>query len=234
VAKEKLLYSIQSVESALSILEALSEAGDEVRLTHLSERLNMNKGRVFRFLATFEQRGYIERIGTSSRYRLGVSAFETGQKILLRMGLLRQARPVMERLARQCDEAVYLAIPRAEQILLLAVANTGQPVTTVSLVGRRFPLESTAPGRAVLQGRSGAYGRRGGSSWLETAGHDELGQGVFSLAVPIWDAKGDVPGSLCLVGPDYRFNRERAEQELLPLLRESAAIISTTLGYISH
>lgn len=234
MAKEKVLYSIQSVESALSILEALSEEGDEVRLTRLSERLNMNKGRVFRFLATFEQRGYIERIGNGSRYRLGASAFEMGQKLLQRMSLLRHAKPVMERLARQCDEAVYLAIPREEQILLLAVVNAGQPVTTVSLVGRRFPLDSTAPGRAVLQGRSRASGRLSGGPWLEAADHDALGQGVSSLAVPLVNGKGEVPASLCLVGPDFRFNRERAAQELFPLLRESAAVISTKLGYVNH
>lgn len=232
LTREKGLYSIQSVEDALSLLEALSDEEEEVRLGSLSERLNMNRGRVFRFLATFEQRGYIERVGTTSRYRLGISAFEMGVKFLQRMTLLRQAKPVMERLARQCDEAVYLSIPRGGESLFLEMCDTAQAVKIVSLVGRRYPLDGSAAGRALLYGRA-AGGVKGGDFRQEVEiDHGALGEGISCIALPMVNGAGEVPGSLCLVGPDYRFQSERIARELSPLLRESAGIISSKLGCV--
>ena len=98
-SRDKESYSIQAVENALDVLEALSEIDDDVRISQLSEKLAMNKTSVFRLLATFENRGYVEREERSGKYRLGLSAYEIGQKFLSRMGLLRHARPVVERLA---------------------------------------------------------------------------------------------------------------------------------------
>ncbi|MDO3380282.1 IclR family transcriptional regulator [Geoalkalibacter halelectricus] len=236
MAREKASYSIQSVERALCLLEILGEEGDELRIVRLSERLDMDRARVFRLLATFEQRGYVERVGTSGRYRLGLPVFEMGQKILQRMSLLRKAKPVMERLARQCDEAVYLAIPHGEEILMLDMVDTTQKVGTVSLVGQRFPLADTAAGRVVIEGRRvcarGGYGEL--AAWREVRDRGALGEGVSSLAVPVLDARGEVQASLCLIGPDFRFEGARLGEELLPLLREAAAVISSRLGFINH
>ena len=114
-SRDKESYSIQAVENALDVLEALSEIDDDVRISQLSEKLAMNKTSVFRLLATFENRGYVEREERSGKYRLGLSAYEIGQKFLSRMGLLRHARPVAERLARGCNEAVYIAVRRRKE-----------------------------------------------------------------------------------------------------------------------
>ena len=94
-SRDKESYSIQAVENALDVLEALSEGEDEVRISQLSEKLSMNKTSVFRLLATFESRGYVEKEPDSGKYRLGLSSYEIAQKLLAKMGLLRQARPVM-------------------------------------------------------------------------------------------------------------------------------------------
>jgi len=236
LAREKASYSIQSVELALSLLEILGEEGDELRIARLSERLDLDRGRVFRLLATFEQRGYVERIGTSGRYRLGLPVFEMGQRLLQRMSLLRKAKPVMEQLARQCDEAVYLAIPHGAEILLLDMVDTTQKVGTVSLVGQRYPLAVTAAGRVVLDGRAfgGSMVQRCAGAGREARDLGALGEGIASLAVPLFGEEGEVQASLCLVGPEFRFDEQRLSLDLLPLLQEAAIVISSRLGYLRH
>lgn len=236
MAREKASYSIQSVELALSLLEILGEEGDELRIARLSERLELDRARVFRLLATFEQRGYVERVGTSGRYRLGLPVFEMGQRILQRMSLLRKAKPIMEQLARQCDEAVYLAIPHGDEILMLDMVDTTQKVGTVSLVGQRFFLADTAAGRAVLDGRAvgDVLARRFVGAVSEAHDRGALGEGIASLAVPLFSEDGEAQASLCLVGPDFRFEEPRLSLELLPLLQEAAIVISSRLGYLSH
>lgn len=245
-ARGKDSYSIQSVENALDVLEAFCDEGDEVRISRLSERLGMNKTSVFRLLATFENRGYVEREPDSGTYRLGLSAYEIGQKFLSRMGLLRKAKPVMERLVRECNEAAYLAVRREKDVLFLDMVDTAQQVKIVSLVGRRYPLAATSAGKVILANAAG----RGQGTWKQ-GGHDALadelsairregacidrgalGEGIASAAVPLYRAGGETPGSLCFIGPDFRMSPEKIEGELLPRLKEAGEIISSKLGHL--
>ena len=237
-------YSIQSVDHALDVLEALCEEGDDVRISHLSEKLGMNKTSVFRLLATFENRGYVEREKGSGKYRLGLSAYEIGQKFLSRMSLLRKARPVMERLVRECNEAIYLVVRRDEEVLFLDLVDTLQQVKIVSLAGRRFPLTKVAAGQVILAQSPGllrsstaqeyAKATELASIRLKGYGSDchALGEGVASLAVALNAPGGEIPGSLCLVGPEFRMSQVRIENDLQPRLREAGEIISSKLGYL--
>ena len=143
-SRDKESYTIQSVENALDVLEALGEGPEDIRISNLSSRLGLNKTSVFRLLATFERRGYVEKEDHNGTYRLGLTAYEIGQKFLQRMELLRKAKPHMERLAYACDEAVYLAVPRGVEVLFLDMVDTSQQVKTAPLVGQRFPIRITS------------------------------------------------------------------------------------------
>lgn len=237
--REKRPYAVQSVESALDVLEALSECSDGIGITRLSERLSLSKAKVFRLLATFERRGYVEKEKRTGRYRLGASAFETGQKFLLSLSLLQKSKTVMESLAWKCNEAVYLGLRRGMEVLLLDMVDTLQQVKVVPLLGRRYPLEKVAAGVVLLAAMTTAEGAQAstGDLWNGTRhlgfAHDcgALGEGISSLAVPLWNGAGEVAGSLCLVGPSFRFEEARMEKELLPLLRQAGEIISSRSGY---
>jgi ribonuclease P protein component len=222
-SREKDSYSIHSVENALDLLEALSEEPDEFRISHLSEKLGMNKTSVFRLLATFENRGFVEREEPSGKYRLGLSIYEMSQKFLSRMRLLRKARPVMEQMVRQCNESAYLVVRRHEEGLFLDMVDSAQKVKIVSLVGRRFPLASTAAGKVFI-------------TFGENAGTEEKGRAAKAApaAVPLFNGNGELAGVLALLGPDFRMPAEKLEHQLLPLLKETGEIISSKLGYLGH
>ncbi len=231
-SRDKDSYSIQSVENALDVLEALCDEEGEVRISRLSEKLNMNKTSVFRLLATFEGRGYVEKEETSGKYRLGLTAYEVGQKLLSRMELLKQARPVMERLVRDCNEAVYITVRRDDDILFLDMVDTTQKVKIVSLVGKRFLLKSSAAGRVIM-----AFSRQTKPTQL-TDEYESirkqgyaidtgmLGEDIVSIAYPLFCAGGSLNGALCVVGPAFRINAEK----LLPQIKEASSVISSKLG----
>ncbi len=246
-------YSIQSVENALNVLEALCDEEEEVRITRLSEKLNMNKTSVFRLLATFEHRGYVERDVASGKYRLGLAAYEMGQKFLCRMSLLKKARPVMDRLVRECNEAIYLTVRRDDDLLFLDVIDTPLQVKIVSLVGKRYPLGSSAAGRILLAGtldkEDSANDIKSQISTqilvslsveelhkIRTDGFcmdlGSLGEGVTCLAVPLRNIHGDIIAGLCMIGPDFRMSSGQIEQNLLPRLKNAGEIISSKLGYL--
>lgn len=248
-AREKESYSIQSVENALDVLEALCEESDDVRISRLSEKLNMNKTSVFRLLATLENRGYVEREQGSGKYRLGLSAYEIGQKFLSRMGLLSKARPVMEKLVRQCNEAVYLIVGRGEDILFFDLIDTPQQVKIVSLVGKKYPLSVTSAGKVLLAHLPdeeldllrGHFQNKNqyfpGIEELQEIRHEgvcadrgALGEGISCIAAPLFSAGGKLSGSLCVVGPEFRLTPEVIREEILSPLKEAAQIISSKLG----
>lgn len=245
--RQKDSYSIQSVDNALDVLEALCDEGEEVRISQLSERLGMNKTSIFRLLATFENRGYVEKEQRSGKYKLGLSAYEIGQKFLSRMGLLRKAKPVMEKLARSCNEAIYLAVPSEKEILLLDMVDTTQQVKIIPLLGNRYPITGISAGRVIL---AHSEARRALCSLEELAAleadltriHERggcsdqgsFGEGIASLAAPLIDAQGNVPGALCMVGPEFRLTGEKVEKDLLPKLIDAGVVISSKLGYVGH
>ena len=240
-------YSIQSVDNALDVLEAICEEEEEVRVSHLSERLGMTKMSLFRYLATFENRGYVEKVNNSHRYRLGLSAYEIGQKFLLRMGLLRKAKPVIDQLARSCNEALYLVIARGKEVLMLDMVDTTHQVRIAPLVGCRYPMEKTSAGRVMLA-FSAQHRNNFESKQIKTMAEDLadiskcgcaldegcFGEGISSLSVPVLDAQGHVPGCLCLIGPDFRFESERINEDLLPNLVDAGIVVSSKLGYVGH
>lgn len=241
--REKNSYSIKVVENALLVLEAIGEVNGEIGITHLSETLGMDKSNVFRLMATFESRGYVEKNEGSGKYRLGLAAYEMGQKFLSRMSLLAKAKPVMEGLARECNEAVYFAVPRENEVLMLDMVNSTHIVITAPLVGKSFPLSRAAAGKAIWAFRTPLAGKN--SQEVSTAQMAELdvirklgasvefggfGEGTASLASPFFSAQKKVLGSLCIVGPDFRMNKERIAGELLPRLKSACATVSSRLG----
>jgi len=237
-ARNRDRYFIRSVDNALHLLEALSESGQDVQITELSQRIGLSKSTVFRLLVTFQRRGYVEQENGSHSYRLGLSAFEVGQKCITRMALLNKARPIMEKLARQSRESIYLTVRRGEEILLVDLADTPQPVKVVSLTGRRIPLAGTAVGKVFA-----AFDRRKTSCELSPAEtetirnrgyaliENDISPGVVSLAAPLLDYQGRMPGALLLIAPDFRLQTERQRALMAEHLLAASASISLRLGH---
>lgn len=245
--KEKHPYSIQSVENALDVLEALCNEGDEFGVSHLSKRLGMTKMSLFRYLATFEGRGYVEKTKTTGRYRIGVAAYETGQKLLTHNSLLRVAKPNIEKLARQCNEAVYLAVPSNNEILMLDMVDTTQQIKIIPLLGNRYPVPRTTAGRVMLSHCGKLRESCGDSKKDSTASQltviseqnydvdrGGFGEGIASLAVPLIDGDSEIVGSICIVGPEFRLTRKFVDETLLPKLVDTGIVVSSKLGYVGH
>ena len=242
---ERGAYEIRSVTRALELLEAISESvvddaigsDDEVRISCLSQRLGMSKSVVFRLLATLETRGYVEHARESGIYRIGMNAFELGRKLLTRMVLLQQSRPVMEDLCRRCNEAIYLALRRGSEFLFIELVESAQQVKIATLVGRRFPLSKAAPGQLLLAYADNAdlaampdkaAIRRKGYHY-EQGG---LGEMVSCLAAPFFNNFGAVAGALCVVGPAFRMSETQVDAKFWPLLKDASNAISSKLGYL--
>src|SRR4051794_15352721 len=150
VRREKSNYVIQSVSHALDVLEQFNGEVDEIGVTELSKRLKLHKNNVFRLLATLESRGYIEQNKVTENYRLGLKTLELGQTFIRQMGLLRQSKPVLESLVKECNETTYVAILKDSSIIYLDAVETDLTVRVVPRVGSRLPAYCTAAGKIQI------------------------------------------------------------------------------------
>jgi IclR family transcriptional regulator, KDG regulon repressor len=255
--KEKAEYIIQAVSHALDLLEQFHGDVDELGVTELSKRLKLHKNNVFRLLATLESRGYIEQNKATENYRLGLKSLELGQTFIKQMGLLRQAKPILERLVRECNETAYVAIFKEGYIVYLDVVETDLTVRVVSRVGSRLPAYCTAAGKVHLAHMAeeevdGLLPNRELRAYTATTytdreklkkdlrkvaeqGHaiddEDYDLGVRCVAAPIRDYTRRIVGALSISGPSMRFSDERLEKELVPLVTRAAEDLSVRLGY---
>ncbi|PLX86269.1 MAG: IclR family transcriptional regulator [Desulfuromonas sp.] len=255
--KEKSEYIIQAVSHALDLLEQFHDDVDELGVTELSKRLKLHKNNVFRLLATLESRGYIEQNRATENYRLGLKALELGQTFIKQMGLLRQAKPILERLVGECNETSYVAIFKEGFIVYLDVVETDLTVRVVSRVGSRLPAYSTAAGKVHLahmsdeeidalypNGEFKTYtphtitDRATLKEHLKTVAEqgyalddEEMDPGVRCVAAPIRDYTRRIVGAVSVSGPSMRFPDERIEKDLIPLVMKAGEDLSTRLGF---
>lgn len=258
IRREKSNYIIRSVSHALDVLEQFYGDADELGVTELSKRLKLHKNNIFRLLATLESRGYIEQNKATENYRLGLRSLHLGQAYVSRMGLLRQARPVMEGLVKQVRESAYVAVSRQNGMVPLDGFEADQPVRLVSTIGETLPLHATAVGKTQL-----AFGseedlktrlpdtlkRFTAKTITERAALVQQLKGVVengyavdtgeyiedvrAVAVPIKDYTGHVVGALAVSGPGYRMTAERMQKELASLVVKAGHDLSARLGHHS-
>ena len=255
--KDKSEYIIQAVSHALDLLEQFHDDVDELGVTELSKRLKLHKNNVFRLLATLESRGYIEQNRATENYRLGLKSLELGQTFIKQMGLLRQAKPILEKLVAQCNETSYVAIFKEGYIVYLDVVETDLTVRVVSRVGSRLPAYCTAAGKIHLAfmsdeemetvlppGEFKAYTPTTLTSREQlkkelvevvekgyAIDNEELDPGVRCVAAPIRDYTRRIVGAVSISGPSMRLTDDRIEQELIPLVLQAGEELSTRLGF---
>ncbi len=255
--KEKSEYLIQAVSHALDLLEQFHDDVDELGVTELSKRLKLHKNNVFRLLATLESRGYIEQNRVTENYRLGLKTLELGQTFIKQMGLLRQSRPVLEALVKECNETTYVAILKEFHIVYLDVVETDLTVRVVPRVGARLPAYCTAAGKIQIAYMTDEelenylptkelkrftpntiIDRDELKKHLQQVAelgyaidNEELDIGVRCVGAPIRDYTRRIIGAVSISGPSMRFTDERREKELIPLVKRAGEEISTKLGF---
>jgi IclR family KDG regulon transcriptional repressor len=237
--KEKSEYMIQAVSHALDLLEQFhGEDVDELGVTELSKRLKLHKNNVFRLLATLEFRGYIEQNKATENYRLGLKSLELGQTFIKKMGLLHQAKPVLENLVERCNETSYVAIFKDGYIVYLDAHCTAAGKVHLAFMSEeelhsilsskdlRGYTPHSITDRETLKKELQKVAEQG-----YALDNEELDLGVRCVAAPIRDYTRRIVGALSISGPSTRFTDERLEKELIPLVVNSAEELSTRLGF---
>jgi len=139
-------YSVRAVERVADILDTLQRAEGGVSLVTLAEVTGLPKSSVFRYLATLEARGYVEKDPDGGDYTLGVALPSQQRHFEL---LSARARPVLERFRDRFGETVNFGVLDGDRVLYLEIVESHRAMRLAARRGDRDYVHSTALGRAI-------------------------------------------------------------------------------------
>jgi len=239
------MAEIQSLARGLKILELLGQVQDGVSITELAACLGVDKASASRLVATLARYGYAEKDEQTRRYHLGPQVVSLSRSVLARLPLREAAKPFLCQLMESTGECAHLAVPAQGKVLYIDQVESPATLRVNAQVGTLNPLHCTALGKALL-----AFGDlelpptlesftlhtltdpgrlRKNLEQVRTQGYavddEEFDIGVRCIAVPVFDFRGKVVGSIGISGPATRVTPER-----LPELAMRVVVIGKTLS----
>jgi DNA-binding IclR family transcriptional regulator len=138
-----------TVEKTLDVLFYLHEAGQPVGLTAIARALAMPKSSVHRLLVTLLRRGLVEQ-SERGHYAVGIALIALGLGALAREPLAVAARPILEQVAADIGETLFLVVARAGRLIVLDKAEGSGFLRAAPLLGSSVPVHATAVGKLYL------------------------------------------------------------------------------------
>lgn len=250
-------YSL-SLGHGLAILASFSAERSTLGIADMASVLSMSRSTTHRYAATLAQLGYLEQ-NSSRRYRLTPRCANVGLAALGSMSLRECSRPYLAELRRETGWTVSLAILDDSEVMLVERLRGWRGLHEIDLrlgSSARLPVYCTAMGKVLLTGLPEAdlrellvaltlkrhgpnciTGKRALRAELEQVreqgfgiDNEELIDGLRSIALPVFDARGKVLGALDLAVPAALFERHELAAEFGQLLGNVAEDITEELA----
>lgn len=228
--------TVKSVQKSFDIIERLQEL-DGATIATLADVLDMPKSTVHSHLATLRERGYIVKTGDT--YQTSLLFLNIGTKARKRHSFVNEAKPKMERLAKETSERTQLMVEEHGRGIYVYRARGSHSIQTASRIGKPRYLHTSAAGKAILAtlpdeqvdeiiDRWGlpaqtphTHGTRDGLldelSDIREQGYatnrEEHLEGLWAIGAVIKNRQG-VLGALSISGPTYRIREQSNEEEL--------------------
>lgn len=143
-------YTVPALQRGLQLLMQFNREERELTGAELSRRLELPRASVFRMLYTLEQGGFVERVGDSGSYKLGLGVLRLGFEYLASMELTEHGRPVIEELRDLCGYSAHLVVRDGREVVFIAKAGGHNAMFHSIQVGARLPAHATVLGRMLL------------------------------------------------------------------------------------
>jgi IclR family pca regulon transcriptional regulator len=238
----------------LSVMRAFSREHAALTLSEVATVARLPAATARRCLLTLEELGYVMRSGRT--FLLRPKVLELGAAYLESMDIEALTKTLLEDLATRTGDSAALSVLDGTDIVYVARASVRTLVRLEAHVGSRFPAFATSMGRVLLAGlgpeRLQAYfdratftaytkhtvtdpsklskrideARRSGYAAVE----DELAYGVVAVAVPVFDAAGQVVAALNSSSHSRKVSRVELVRERIGMLTEVSQEISRELS----
>jgi DNA-binding IclR family transcriptional regulator len=247
--------TIQVLDRAFDIIEALAQSNKPLHLSELGERTGMSKSTVHRILQSLQNRGYASQMQDGC-YTVGSKLFETASCRIDSLELQAEAKPFLEILQKTLGVASYLGVLDGPFVSIIEQHAADRSEERYTKVGRRYPAHCTSMGKCLLACLSSddlesvLYGfdlqaltpqtitdKRAFVQHLHQVrkqgwalDREESALNHRCLAAPVFDYRGDAVAVVGISGPNSAIPDERIEEMAHEVVRASQGI-SKQLGY---
>src|SRR5262245_45430337 len=249
-----------TLERACDVLRLFTPQRPRWTISELARHLNVPKSGVFRLVKTFERKRFLKSTDDSYEYELGSGIWElTGTVFGKRERLVEKASPFLRDLNKTTGLLVSLRVLENEQMVIVDRVEGNDPVKVIFPVGTHQPLNHGAPGKLLLayldptdRRHLNALISRGKVTKLTdrtvtdprrlaeelnkirrlgyATSDGEAIRGTIGIAVPVWNAMGQVEAALALTAVESLCNMKQV-MKFLPDLKKTAENVSKAFGY---
>ncbi|GAA3076876.1 IclR family transcriptional regulator domain-containing protein [Streptosporangium carneum] len=207
-----------TLERGLAVLRALSaDPGRRMRATDLTRATGLARSTVDRVVATLAHLGHL-RVEDRD-VLLAPPLLELGEAYLACCGLAEILGPHADRLARELDESVSLAVPDGDGVRLVGRFTRRRTMSVAFRTGELLPADRCAAGLALLDPAA---------PWAED---DQLMEpGLITVAMPVRDGSGRAVCALSVASHTSRHTVAGLRAHALPRLRKAVAEMETALS----
>ncbi len=244
---------IQSVELAMTVLQALEEGRCPMSLTQLATASGMTPSKVHRYLVSLSRVGLVARSPSTGLYDMGPALRRLGIESLRRMDEVALISEHLPSLRDRTSHAVNLAVwsDHGPVIVRWDYGSYDLPITV--RVGATLPIMASSVGRVFLAYLPSALTkpvlRRESAAGSNSPSAEEIASvradvlrgglavtsggiipGIASVAAPVFPAGDSLPLVVAVVLPSRAATRatvDSVSKELLAL----TAVVSSELGF---
>lgn len=246
----------QTIERAALILTQFTEETPHLTLASLAEALGLNQSTVYRYVATLQAAGLLERDVRRGGYRLGLRVIELSNVALNQNQVRKHALDEMDALRDDLNYMVSLGVLVESDVLHIAHSAPAHWPRWHTTVGRRAVAHNTSLGKVLLASLPWHdverliedYGWRPYTpnsirdidrlrqelDMVRERGYavdlEERRRGTICLGAPIRDNSGKIIAALSVSGKMDKLTDETREAAL-PRVIEAADRVSFHLGY---
>jgi IclR family pca regulon transcriptional regulator len=244
---------IHGLIRGLSVIECFDEDHDRMSITDVSQRTGLERATARRCLLTLVHLGYATYDGKF--FQLTPRVLNLGHSYLAATPLPRLIQPFLEDLARATGESTSAAVLEGTDILYVARASTRRVMSINLGAGARLPAYCTSMGRTLLaalppdeaqaildHSEIVAYTARTKADKATITTElavvaaqgfavidQELELGLCSIAVPLFNAAGQVLAAINIGAHTARAPTSRMIAHFLPLMRKVQAEVRPLL-----
>ena len=235
--------AVRALTRGLEILECFDEDNFTLSLTDISNRTGLSVSTISRLIQTLVKKGYLNK-DINRKYTLGNQVYRMMKVISNSSNLRTVALPILENLRDMFDETASIYVVRDNMRVCIESVESHQPLRRSVEVGETLPLARGAVGYVLLSWLP--YAQRASIikenphlneamlSDVRKAGYvinDGLQEpGVFAIAAPVFNSKGENVAAIAVTGPSYRI-KESMRRELTDSITMYCRLISKALGF---
>lgn len=246
---------VKSAIRVIEVLELLAAHPQGFGHARMSAELGIPKSSLTQLIGNLVEAGYVEHSEDGRRYLLGAKVVGLARSYLSRIDIVRIAQPIVARIAERLGDSCALTVRTGTEMLVVCKQDSVLPLQHSMQLGDRGPIYASASGKAVLA----AQGREAIETFLaevtpsaltphtltdvaalraelerariEGVGYSrrELIDGIFAIAVPVFDAAGQPVAGLSVSVPEPRHSEGHVRNVIMELRAQSGAL-SEKLG----